>query len=515
MSHLDVIAEDDLSILRPFLRQLSMRSEEVIDRSRKEYLRCTRSRALSDEDFSRIISPCFRRSLESLLAGDLELFRGLGRTLGEQLANRGIPFFEVVLCLHVRHESIEGLWPENHGSNERAFFSQLCHLHAMLVAEGYILAGRASDSEREVPGAASAGFEGPHASFHGLLGTSPAIRRVFDRIEAAGRTRGTVLIIGESGTGKELAARAIHRCALNPDAPFVAVNCAAISRDLIESELFGHRRGSFSGASGDHPGLFRAAEGGTILLDEVTEMSLATQSKLLRVLQERAVRPVGSISEIPVNARVIASTNRRPEHAVTQGVLREDLYYRLQANVIELPPLRDRVEDIPLLTSHFIEIFNEKSGRAVPVTGIAQDAMAALLRYPWPGNVRELSNAIEGAVTFGRGARIRLSDFSHHVCSEGPKPAVLKAREAASPEPEALSARHPIGASPKTFEENEREIIEKALQMAGHNKTHAAELLKISRKKLYARLAKYGILNKSRRVKHAQYNPAQSVACGS
>ena len=515
MSHLDPIRVDDLRALDPLLRQLAARSEEVIGLSQRAYAQCTKGGALLDDDFSQIIHPCFQRSVESLLSGDLELFRRLGRQLGEQLARRRIPFFEVMLCLHVRHETIGALWPESLGSDAKLSFSRAFHLHAMFVAEGYILAGGSSGSDPKMLESADQAFGGyPQSSFHGLIGAAPAMRRVFDRIQAAGRTRGTVLIVGESGTGKELVARAIHRAGLNPEAPFVAVNCAAIARDLIESELFGHRRGSFSGASGDHLGLFRAADGGTILLDEVTEMSLATQSKLLRVLQERMVRPVGSVSETPVNVRVIASTNRRPEDALRQGILREDLYYRLQANTIELPPLRDRTEDIPLLTSHFIEAANEKVGRDVAVSGIAKDAMEALLRYPWPGNVRELSNCVESAVTFGRGARIRLGDLPEYIRRNQPHLMPSPTVETAAPEGEASPAKVPIDQSPKTFEENERELIAKALQMAGHNKTYAAELLKISRKKLYSRLAKYGMLNQGRRLRRVQYDVSQPLPCG-
>jgi DNA-binding NtrC family response regulator len=190
------------------------------------------------------------------------------------------------------------------------------------------------------------------------------------------------------------------------------------------------------------------------------------------------------------------------------GRLREDLYYRLQANVIEIPPLRERSEDIPLLTSHFIKIFNPQSGRLVPVTGIAQDAMAALLRYSWPGNVRELSNAIESAVTFGCNSRIRLKDLPQNVRLNASEVAPIEVGEPRGADLQAAPVREFTGFSSKTFEETERELIERALQMAGHNKTYAAELLKISRKKLYARLAKYGLLNRGRRAASAR-----SIVC--
>ncbi|HVB79079.1 MAG TPA: sigma-54 dependent transcriptional regulator [Candidatus Binataceae bacterium] len=373
------------------------------------------------------------------------------------------------------------------------------------MAEGYIQTEQASSRVRvEVLGddVGQSAID-DRRFFHGLLGASPAMQRIYDRIDAAGRARGTVLIIGESGTGKELVARAIHKAGPNPDAPFVAVNCPAIPRDLIESELFGHKRGAFSGANFDYIGLFRAGEGGTLLLDEVTEMKLETQSKLLRALQERAVRPVGSVAEVPVRVRVIASTNRRPEQAVKMGLLREDLYYRLQANVIEIPPLREHSEDIPLLTSHFIKIFNAEGAPVVPVTGIAPDAMAALLRYSWPGNVRELSNAIESAVTFGRSSRIRLKDLPQNVRQRNSDVAPPPPTKTPSAGVQGAPVLHLTEASPKTFDETERELIERVLQIAGHNKTYAAELMQISRKKLYARLAKYGLLNQGRRLRRA------------
>src|SRR5208337_1112551 len=185
--------------------------------------------------------------------------------------------------------------------------------------------------------------------FHGLVGESPAMRRLYERIEATGATRGTVFIVGESGSGKELVARAIHECGPNLERAFVALNSAAIPRELVESELFGYKRGAFSGATTEYLGLFRAAEGGTLFLDEITEMSPATQSKLLRAIQERTVRPVGATAEVPVNVRLIASTNRDPEAAVHAGDLREDLYYRLQVNVLRVPPLRERLADISVL----------------------------------------------------------------------------------------------------------------------------------------------------------------------
>ncbi len=247
-------------------------------------------------------------------------------------------------------------------------------------------------------GAAIKSPNGPH-NFHGIVGDSPATRALVRKITglAAGRT--TVLIIGESGTGKELVARAIHQASA-PDSPFVALNCAALPKDLIESELFGYVKGAFSGANQDQPGLFRSAHGGTLFLDEITEMNPETQAKLLRVIQERRVRPVGGTREVPVDVRIVASTNREPDEAVREGYLRKDLYYRLAVGILRAAPLRERSDDIPLLAAHFIDLFNEKFARNPPISSIEPDALEALIRYPWPGNIRELCNAIEVAFAF-------------------------------------------------------------------------------------------------------------------
>jgi DNA-binding NtrC family response regulator len=515
MPHRRLLHDHQLQSLHPLLKSLANEAEQVVERWHNLYAKqCGENRALQEEEFIAIMLPLVRNSVAALLDSDFEEFVALARGLGERLANRDVPFIEVILSLHLCQESIETARAGEIPPTLESSFARLCHFHATLVAEGYIQAERASSPVRVEVLQDDAGRRETveRRNFHGLLGASPAMRRIYDRVEAAGRARGTILIIGESGTGKELVARAIHRAGANPDAPFVAVNCPAIPRDLIESELFGHKRGAFSGANVDCLGLFRAAEGGTLLLDEVTEMNLETQSKLLRALQERTVRPVGSIGEVAVNVRVIASTNRRPEQAVKMGLLREDLYYRLQANVIEIPPLRERSEDIPLLTSHFIKIFNADAAPVVPVTGIAQDAMAALLRYPWPGNVRELSNAIESAITFGRSARIRVKDLPQNVRRiELETAPLVVSGGTADAESQAAPVRQLTDASPKTFDETERELIERVLQIAGHNKTYAAELLQISRKKLYARLVKYGLLDRGRRARRGGYLSTQPV----
>jgi transcriptional regulator with PAS, ATPase and Fis domain len=250
-----------------------------------------------------------------------------------------------------------------------------------------------------------------------------------------------------------------------------------LPKELIESELFGYKRGAFSGATSEYLGLFRAADGGTLFLDEITEMNPDTQSKLLRAIQERRVRPVGSSAEVAVDVRVIASTNREPEQALQDRQFRQDLYYRLQASILRVPPLRNRMEDIPLLVQHFIELFNQKLVRPAAVVGIADDALEALRQYPWPGNVRELSNAIEAAFIFGRSPMVELANL----------PPAISGKRAAIGAPAAGNVA--VG----TFAEAERDIIARALEMAGGNKVHAARTLKISRKRLYAKIDKYGL----------------------
>jgi transcriptional regulator with PAS, ATPase and Fis domain len=312
------------------------------------------------------------------------------------------------------------------------------------------------------------------------------MRRLFRRIEAVAATRSTVLIVGESGTGKELVARAIHQCGAQRRS-FIPFNCAAIPRDLVESELFGHRRGAFSGANTDHPGLLRAADGGTVFLDEITEMSPDLQAKLLRAIQERAVRPVGSTHEIPIDVRIVASTNRDPADAARTGQLRVDLYYRLQVNVLEIPPLRDRSDDIAELARYFLKVLNERNEGLRSLEGIDPDAMSALQAHDWPGNVRELSNTIESAFTFGTCSTVTLDDLPTRIVNAWrAAPRVILSSTISASEPPAIES---VG----SYAEFERDAIARALERTGGNKVQAARLLKISRKKLYARIERYGL----------------------
>jgi transcriptional regulator with PAS, ATPase and Fis domain len=437
------------------------------------------SRTLARPEFFEIFGTELESLLRNLLELNMDRFAADLRRSAELLAERGVPFSELIVSMHLFEESAATAFPSFPPVMPRTYqsFDKLSHIRIIVLSDTYFRSKVAVSNQRIQALESEAKASPPHARsrFHGLVGASASMRQLYERVEAAGATRGTILVVGESGTGKELVARAIHECGGERAAPFVALNCAAIPRDLIESELFGYKRGAFSGANAEYLGLFRAAEGGTLFLDEVTEMSTETQSKLLRAIQERLVRPVGSTREVAVNARLIASTNRDPQEAVRSGQLRHDLYYRLQAGVIQIAPLRERLDDIPLLVEHLIELFNGRRMRATPVAGIEDEALDALCRYSWPGNVRELANAIESAFTFSRASVIRLQDLPVSITGGVP------AEPARSIEPA------PVG----TFADAEQQLIRRALESTGGNKVQAAKLLKISRKKLYAKIAKY------------------------
>jgi two-component system response regulator PilR (NtrC family) len=322
-----------------------------------------------------------------------------------------------------------------------------------------------------------------------LLGRSRAMQKVFELIGKIHSTRTSVLITGESGTGKELVARALHTEGARSDKPFVAVNCGAIPEELMESELFGHVKGSFTGAHADKPGLFRQASGGTLFLDEIGELSMGLQVKLLRALQERRIKPVGAAEELEVDVRIVAATNRDLEAEVARGAFRSDLYYRLNVIELRLPPLRQRHEDVPLLVEHFIRKFATDQGS--PVRGIEPAAMKALEAYDFPGNVRELENIIERAVALAGGAVLTLDDLPS-----------LRARAA----PGVAAAAAPGGGGngggidfpddgvdlDRLVYDFERAIVGKALERAGGVRKKAARLLGISFRSLRYRLDKLG-----------------------
>jgi DNA-binding NtrC family response regulator len=311
-----------------------------------------------------------------------------------------------------------------------------------------------------------------HGNFGSLIGSAPEMRKLYQIIEQAAPTSASVLIMGESGTGKELVAQTIHQLSPRAAFPFIAINCAAIPETLLESEIFGHEKGAFTGASDRRQGCFEMADHGTLFLDEIGEMAPATQVKLLRVLQERTFRRLGGRQEQSVDVRVIAATNIDPAEAVQKGRLREDLYYRLNVFAMKLPPLRDRKEDLPLLIQSFINEFNTRNQRSI--AGVDHEAMRMLEHYQWPGNVRELRNVIERATILAPGPFIEATHLPPVVTHE-PGPA-----------PEAQVALGPG----TTVEEAERRLIMMTLQHTRDNKTRAAEILGISLKTLHNKLNK-------------------------
>jgi DNA-binding NtrC family response regulator len=308
--------------------------------------------------------------------------------------------------------------------------------------------------------------------FESIIGKSRAMQEVFSLIEQVGGSRSTVMIYGKSGTGKELVAKAIHYNSQRASKSFVAVNCAAIPSELLESELFGHEKGSFTGAIATKVGKFELATGGSLFLDEVGSMRLDLQAKILRALQEREIERVGGTRIIKIEVRVIAATNRDLKKAVEEDTFREDLYYRLNVVPVTLPDLKDRQEDIPLLANHFMQKFAQESNPAI--REISKEAMGILLSYPWPGNVRELENVIERAVTLGHGPAIQPSDLPSPLAG------------GAGPVEKALVQE-------ATLEDLERDYIKAVLRQTKGHQIRAAAILGIDRRTLYRKIRRYNI----------------------
>ena len=322
-----------------------------------------------------------------------------------------------------------------------------------------------------------------------LVGQSPAIRQIYAVVEKVANTPSTVLISGESGTGKELIARALHENSNRHAGPFIKINCAAIPKTLMESELFGYDKGAFTGAVGAKPGRFELAHGGTLFLDEIGEIPIEMQVKLLRVLQESEFERVGGIKTIKVDVRLVTATNRDLLEEIGAGNFREDLFYRLNVVPIQIPPLRERREDIPLLADHFIAKFNERLKKQI--VAISPEAVEQLVAYNWPGNIRELENLMERTILFCEGPEIRVSDLPPEIVGvavpaptattdEGPRPAAGSLKEAVRAETERV----------------ERELIQRALDATGGNVTQAARKLKISRKSLQTKMKELGLREK-------------------
>jgi len=318
---------------------------------------------------------------------------------------------------------------------------------------------------------------GNHFDRQNIIGRSPAMVKLLEMVAQVAPSEATVLITGESGTGKEMIAGAIHFNSPRKDGPFVKLNCAAITETLLESELFGHEKGAFTGAHKRKEGRFRQAHGGSIFLDEISEMSLAMQVKLLRVLQEREITRVGGDEVIKVDVRLIAATNKDLLQEIETGRFREDLFYRLNVVTLNMPPLRERREDVPLLAKHFLETFCEKNRK--DIKGFTPQAMDHLLRYDWPGNVRELMNAVERGVVLAHSEYLDEKDLPLVLKDEG------DGEEATSKQ--AIPGDLPL-------EEVEKASILKTLELAGGNKSEAARRLGITRRTLHKKLKKYGVM---------------------
>jgi DNA-binding NtrC family response regulator len=348
---------------------------------------------------------------------------------------------------------------------------------------------READSNVEVEAtrrkSRDAGVLGP------LVGSTPQMKAIFQLIERVAPSNVSVLVTGESGTGKELVAQALHDLSSRRTKPFIAVNCAAIPETLIESEIFGHEKGAFTGAIERRAGCFELAEEGTLLLDEIGEMPMATQAKLLRVLEDRKLRRLGSKAETPVDVRVVAATNKDPQEAVASGKLRGDLFYRLNVFNVQMPPLREHAADVPAIAAKMIEDMNLR--HTCSISGIAPDLLARLLAYDWPGNVRELRNTIERATILAGTGLLKAEHLPPHFGEPGYATRFVAAPEphAATPNPAPDDGRTIHVEVGTTVDEAERQLILKTLLSTNNNKTRAAEILGITPKTLQNKLKEY------------------------
>lgn len=326
-------------------------------------------------------------------------------------------------------------------------------------------------------------------SFTGIVGDSPKLQEVIDRVKLVAPSKATILIEGESGTGKELIAQAIHQGSPRSRAAFVTVHCAALSENLLESEIFGHERGSFTGAMERRIGRFEAADGGTLFLDEIGEISASTQVKLLRFLESKTIERVGGSKSIDLDVRLVAATNRHLEVLVREGKFREDLYFRLNVVSIRMPPLRERTSDIAALLAHYLKHFAKEN--SLPVPSVEPGALATLIRYPWPGNIRELRNFCENAVVLHRGGKLTEYDIDPKYRQSVALPAVGDGAPAVagSAGPVDRAATVPSSPSSLSVEENEKRLLREALIKSRGNRTKAAALMGISRRTLHRKLA--------------------------
>ncbi|MEH0019152.1 MAG: sigma 54-interacting transcriptional regulator [Desulfobacter sp.] len=324
--------------------------------------------------------------------------------------------------------------------------------------------------------------------FHGIIGRTPVMMNLYEHIESVASLDTPVMILGESGTGKEMVAKALHETGTRADKPFIKVNCAALSESILESELFGHVKGAYTGADNDRVGRFEAAHMGTIFLDEIGDIPLSVQVKLLRVLEERKIQRVGENRSIPIDVRIITATNKNLEALIAQGAFREDLFFRINVFPLTCPPLRHRKDDITLIIQHFITVHAEKTGKNI--LGFTPEAMRLMVAYPWPGNIRELRNTVEYAFVLAKGKGIRPEHLPEKIHGMPPYPPA-QGEEAMTAgndvEPE------PAGPTTVMIRGNERRELIDALHKAGGNQTRAAGILGVSRITVWKRMKKYNI----------------------
>ena len=420
------------------------------------------------------------REFVDVVLTDIRMPRLDGVQLLQALRNLAPDVVVVMMTAHWTQDSAEWKDAEKLGA-KYLFEKPFLDVNLVTLQVGHLLKSRQQGHELAVLRKTNA-----DRGFAGMIGRSPVMLEVFGLVETVCRTNSTVLISGESGTGKELVAKAIHTLSLRHGQPFVAVNCGAMPEALLESELFGHVRGAFTGADKDKKGLFEAADGGTVFLDEIGEMTPPMQVKLLRVLQERTYRRVGGTEESPANLRLIAATNRVLPKLVSEGKFREDLFYRLNVIPVTLPPLRDRGDDIPLIAQHILTKYAREMGR--DIQGFAPEAEAALRAYPWPGNVRELENVIERAVALEAEPRVQLATLPENLRSGRPAT------------PVGGSAGHDLAtdAGPgfnleRHLQDIERSHLERALERTGGVQTRAADVLGLSFRQFRYLAKKHGL----------------------
>ncbi len=410
--------------------------------------------------------PLLEQSTYDLLITDLNMPVMDGMQLLREMQTRGISLPTIVLTGHGSIQSAVEAMQLGAGD----YLIKPCDPDELLLVAERLLELR--DLRREVKHLRAA-VRRSNDHFGPMVGKSAAMRDVYRTVDAVSQNKSNVIILGDNGTGKELVARTLHQRGAWADKPFVAVNCGALSETLLESQLFGHRRGAFTGAIEDHDGVFLAASGGTLFLDEITDIPAALQVKFLRAIQEKEVMPLGSSRSLRFDARLVAATNRDIEAMVLAGRFRSDLYYRLNVVTITLPPLRERRDDLEVLIEHFVEQFSQSYG--VQPRQVTPEAMRALQAYSWPGNVRELQNVIERAFALSVSSEISLDDLP-------------------------LSVRAPIDTATAavlgdslSLGDLERRTIAAALQRSGGNKNEAARLLGIERQRLYRKMEKYGL----------------------